>query len=61
MVLGVQKTIVDSTLCRGMDIISVSSILFITSSGDFSRPQNQDTTALYISGKLPPTPPLNHH
>ena len=66
MVLGVAKTIVGSTLCRGMGIISVSSILFITSSGD-SRLQNQDTTALYVYGKLPtypslkPTSTLNPH
>ena len=64
MVLGVAKTIVGSTLCRGVDIISVSSILSITSSGDCSRPQNQDTTALHVSGKLPTypslKPPLTH-
>ena len=64
MVLGVAKTIVGSTLRRGVDIISVSSILSITSSGDCSRPQNQDTTALHVSGKLPTypslKPPLTH-
>jgi len=53
MVLGVAKTIVGSTLCRGVDHISVSSIFSITSSGDCSRPQNQDITALHASGKLP--------
>ena len=64
MVLGVAKTIVGSTLRRGVDIISVSSILSVTSSGDCSRPQNQDTTALHVSGKLPTypslKPPLTH-
>ena len=64
MVLGVAKTIVGSTLRRGVDIISVSSILSITSSGDCSRPKNQDTTALHVSGKLPTypslKPPLTH-
>ena len=58
MVLGVAKTIVGSTLCRGVNIISVSSILSITSSGDCSRPQNKDTTALHVSGKLPTDPSL---
>ena len=59
MVVGVAKTIVGSiSLSRGMDIISVSSILFITSSGDCSRPQNRDTTALHVSGKLPTYPSL---
>ena len=58
MVLVVAKTIVGSTLCRGVDIISVSSILSITSSGDCSRPQNKDTTALHVSGKLPTYPSL---
>ena len=58
MVLGVVKTIVGSILYQGVDIISVSSILFNTSSGDCSRPQNQDTTALHVSGKLPTYPSL---
>ena len=58
MVVGVVKTIDGSILCQGVDIISVSSILFITSSGDCSRPQNQDTTALHVSGKLPTYPSL---
>ena len=58
MVLGVAKTVVGSTLRRGVDIISVSSILSIKSSGDCSRPQNQDTTALHVSGKLPTYPSL---
>ena len=35
-------------------ILSVS----LQSSGDCSRPQNQDTTALYVSGKLPTNPSL---
>ena len=48
MVLGVVKTMVGSILSRGVDIIRVSSILFISSSGDCSRPQNQDGTALYV-------------
>ena len=60
MVLDVAKTIVGSTLCRGVDIISVtvSSFLSIMSSVDCSRPQNQDTTALHVSGKLPTYPSL---
>ena len=58
MVVGVAKTIVGSILSRGMDIISVFSILFITSSGDYPRPQNLETTALHVSGKLPTYPSL---
>ena len=58
MVVGVAKTIVGSILSQGMDIINVSSILFIMSSGDCSRPQNQETTALHVSGKLPTYPSL---